>query len=154
MKGIRTMRDKTSRKINVLIVDDNYHLTRTIGYYIKDHGYNPLSAFTIKEFEALAPEADIIILDIRLPEKEGAPIDPWGGLKALNRMIEKSEEKASTQICPSRVIIRSMYSKADAESLGKTIPEHHCWLDVNGSLAKLIDTLEELTDQIRKAEEE
>lgn len=133
----------------VLVVDDDYHVNLDILSYHLNRmgGFKILNAFTIKDFRKHANEADIIILDIRLPENDGDEVDPWGGLKALIDLIQNSMIKTLSDGRPP-VIIRSVQTKEDAKRAGQSLPSYYCWLHVDAPLSQITNAICELNNMI------
>jgi len=144
------MSTSNPKSVTVLIVDDDYHFNVDImTYYLKRiGGYEVRNAFTVRDFRERVNEADVIILDIRLPDDMNAPIDPWGGLKALKDLSDSAQDNESLRKRLSRVIIRSVHSKDDAKRAEIPVPDHYCWLSVDAPLSKIMTALKEVAGQI------
>ena len=143
-----------NEETKVLIVDDDFHFNNDVLTYHLQRlgGYHVLNAFTIVEFKRQAFDADIIILDIRLPEDHGKPFDPWGGLKALRELNERDNLTEADKKSLSAVILRSAFKKGDAEKANIQIPEHYDWIDINAPLSQLTNALEKLANKIRQGD--
>ena len=62
----------TDRRI--LVVDDDYSALRVIGYALKQEGYEVLTAAHGQAALRMAPDADLVILDIMMPDIDGYKI--------------------------------------------------------------------------------
>jgi len=58
----------------ILVVDDDYTALRVIGYALKQEGYEVLTAAHGQAALRMAPEADLVILDIMMPDIDGYKI--------------------------------------------------------------------------------
>lgn len=58
----------------ILIVEDDKTLNKNISFALKNEGYNVLSAFNAEEAYEKYVEADMIILDVMLPDESGITI--------------------------------------------------------------------------------
>jgi CheY-like chemotaxis protein len=134
----------------VLIVDDDYYFsTDVLGYHLKRRGFNVINAYTASGFEKNWQSSDVIVLDIRLPEKEGDPIDPWGGLKALKRIQENNpDERCYPQL--KNCIIRSAQTQADASGAKIDVPQHHRWYPPDIPFSDIIKTVKEVAEENMK----
>ncbi len=66
------MIDIAHPKKNILLVDDEKNLTRTLSMLLETRGYLVQVANTAAEaFEKVTPQIDLIILDLRLPDSHG-----------------------------------------------------------------------------------
>lgn len=141
-----------SENIVILIVDDDYFFNvDVLTYKLRQMGYNKIiNAFTMEEFKEKAALSDIVVLDIRLPKKSGAPIDPWGGLKALDEMISSSTIDEKTKKTLSRVIIRSVQKIEDARKINIPIPpQYRCWLPVDVPLSEILEEIQALESMMK-----
>ena len=132
----------------VLIVDDDYYFsTEVLGYHLEKRGFRVLHAYTACEFEDKWRNADVILLDIRIPEKEGAPIDPWGGLNALNKILGKikAENKQYPQL--ENCIIRSAHSKDDTTGAAIEVPHYFKWFSPDIPFSTIIQTVNEVAEK-------
>jgi CheY-like chemotaxis protein len=129
----------------VLIVDDDYFFSKdTLGYYLKRLGYKVLHAFTVEEFESQWQLADVILLDIRLPEKEGHQIDPWGGLKGLERIRNKNLSSGQAPFQLDHCIIRSAHTQADAAGAGVPPPRHSDWISPDLPFSRIVGAVKKV----------
>jgi CheY-like chemotaxis protein len=140
----------SNNPVTVLIVDDDYFFsTETLGYLLKRQGYAVLHAFTVEQFVAAWPNSDVIILDIRLPEREGQQIDPWGGLKGLDRI--RNDQSANGVMPPQldRCIIRSAHTKEDAAGAGVTPPAHFDWIRPDQPYSRIAEAVKRAAASIK-----
>lgn len=144
------MNGTTSRVVRVLIVDDDYQFNSDLSYYLQRCGYEILNAFTVEDFKRLAPEADVVFLDIRLPDRDGALINTWGGLQALREILAREDISESTRNCLAKVIIRSGHTKEEASRAGEKIPPHHRWLATDAPLYEIMRALQELIPPLQR----
>lgn len=138
--------DALIRKPSVLIVDDDYYFgTDVLGYHLKRRGFDVIFAYTASEFRNCWQKADVILLDIRLPDKEGDPIDPWAGLKTLQRIVSGLPPDGyypQIQNC----IIRSAQTKTDAVTSSIEIPRHYKWLSPDVAFSDVVNTISEAAE--------
>jgi CheY-like chemotaxis protein len=136
------MSDQISSRI--LIVDDDYFLsTDVLGYQLKRLDFIVVNAYTALEFEERWREADVIVLDIRLPQRPGEPIDPWGGLLSLNK-IRGNLGDCSRYPQLENCIIRSAQTEDDAKAANIPVPVHFRWFSPDVSFSELLDTVREV----------
>lgn len=125
----------------VLIVDDDYYFaTEVLGYHLRRLGYTVHHAYAVDEFHEKWKDADVVILDIRLPQKVGLPIDPWGGLNALSEILRSlGHDQIPQQLrC---CIIRSAQTMEDAVGARVEPPEHLEWYRPDEPLSTLFDAV-------------
>lgn len=58
----------------ILIVEDDKTLNKNISFALESEGYNVLSAFNAQEAYEKSDEADMLILDVMLPDESGITI--------------------------------------------------------------------------------
>jgi len=131
--------------ICVLIVDDDHYFNANVlGYALERRGFEVLHAYTVKEFEDHWESADVIVLDIRLPDKEGEPIDPWGVLKALKRLQDAHSEATPSQL--GRCIIRSAHTQEDSKRAGVPLPTCLKWFGPDAPFSVLLEAVRSATE--------
>lgn len=138
------------RQLSILVVDDDCSFNEDISSYLEEEDFRVVNAYNALEFKERASSVDIIILDIRLPDRPGAQIDTWSGLKALNQLQEKQEEAGNPM--PrylKNVIIRSGHEESEAKKAGIRIPNHSCWLKTYSPLQEIKEALDRLVGQVR-----
>jgi CheY-like chemotaxis protein/MinD-like ATPase involved in chromosome partitioning or flagellar assembly len=64
----------TAMDRRILVVDDDYSALRVIGYALKQEGYEVLTAAHGQAALRMAPDADLVILDIMMPDIDGYKI--------------------------------------------------------------------------------
>ncbi len=130
----------------ILIVEDDYFFGNDVlGYHLKKHGFQVLNAYTASDFERLWKQADVIVLDIRLPEREGEPVDPWAGLRKLYAIQNSEDGSGRRQL--ENCIIRSGQTKEDAIGASISIPKHFRWFGPDVSFFEIVDTVKEVAQE-------
>ena len=126
----------------ILIVEDDYYFgTDVLGYHFKRQGFDVVNAYAASEFEGSWIDVDAIVLDIRLPEKPGELIDPWAGLRTLNK-IRGSLGDCSIPLQLENCIIRSAQTLGDAKAASISVPKHFKWFPPDVSFSELLETLQ------------
>jgi CheY-like chemotaxis protein len=145
------MQNDDKRSPVVLIVDDDYYFsTDVLGYHLKRRGYKVLHAYTVKEFEAQWKQADVIVLDIRLPAEEGYAIDPWGGLNALSRILAKFAKDPPPQL--GNCIIRSAQTEEDAIGAGVPVPpKKYIWFAPDAPFSDVFTAIKKVAGGVHRA---
>jgi CheY-like chemotaxis protein len=123
---------------SVLIVDDDYFIsTDVLAHHFGRFKLKVVNAYTAAEFEQKWRDAHAIVLDIRLPNNPGEPIDPWGGLRCLDK-IRKGLPQGTPCRQLDKCIIRSAQTPDDAKAASVPIPTHFRWFPPDVEFSKLL----------------
>lgn len=79
---------------NILVVEDQQDLNQIITRFLKNEGFEVINSYTAKDALSKLNEADLIILDIMLPDMEGYEVLKEASKKGIPTIIltSKSEE--------------------------------------------------------------
>lgn len=79
---------------NILVVEDQQDLNQIITRFLKNEGFNVINSYTAKDALEKLNDADLIILDIMLPDMEGYEVLKEASKKGIPTIIltSKSEE--------------------------------------------------------------
>ncbi|AZT89534.1 response regulator transcription factor [Caldicellulosiruptor changbaiensis] len=79
---------------NILVVEDQQDLNQIITRFLKNGGFEVINSYTAKDALSKLNEADLIILDIMLPDMEGYEVLKEASKKGIPTIIltSKSEE--------------------------------------------------------------
>jgi CheY-like chemotaxis protein len=132
----------------ILIVEDDYFFGKDVlGYHLGRQGFEVLNAYTASDFEQLWTKADVILLDIRLPEREGEPVDPWAGLRKLYFLQNSTAGAKRPQL--ERCIIRSGQTMQDAIGASVNVPKHSRWFSPDVSFFDIVQAIREVAGEPR-----
>src|SRR5262249_7959734 len=98
----------------VLVVDDDTFAVSVVRQQLHDLGVVVSSAYTADDFKKHWRDADVIVLDIRIPEREGESTGEWVGLQTLYKI---QQECVALGNCPRQIyrcILYSGLNKQDA----------------------------------------
>ncbi|ADQ45182.1 two component transcriptional regulator, winged helix family [Caldicellulosiruptor kronotskyensis 2002] len=79
---------------NILVVEDQQDLNQIITRFLKNDGFNVINSYTAKDALNKLNDADLVILDIMLPDMEGYEVLKEASKKGIPTIIltSKSEE--------------------------------------------------------------
>ena len=60
-----------------MIIEDDYELNQGISYSLQKEGYHVISVYSIKKAKETYMDADLILLDVNLPDGEGFSLCKW-----------------------------------------------------------------------------
>jgi len=147
MSGSRqTAKARGRRRGKVLITDDNYYFSGLFARALKGSGFEVDTAYTVAEFTVKWVDADAVVLDIRLPLREGEQIDPFGGLHALQEIQGRYPSNA----VPNQIencIIRSAHDPKDARAANAPVPRCFKWYPPDIPLSELIDSVRDVIER-------
>lgn len=79
---------------NILVVEDQQDLNQIITRFLKNEGFDVINSYTVKEALEKLKNADLVVLDIMLPDMEGYEVLKEAGKQNIPTIIltSKSEE--------------------------------------------------------------
>ncbi len=134
----------------ILIADDSIEWSKPFCDFLNQRGYQARSVATGNElFNSIlkAPnDYDILIMDNSMPEEAGGQEIPYCGVRVLGMLVAHFRDQKALPPLLDRVIVRSIYSQQDMNSLrleGDDQAKLGCskvalWLDRNVPLDELM----------------
>ena len=126
--GVQRMNEKKSKKVDILIIDDDESFSKSLSFTLRKKGYNVEFAFTFDEALEKANENhyNIALVDIKLQDKSGVELVDY--LKEIDPeiaiMMITGHASVSTAIESVNLEISAYFTKpVDMNVLLKTISE-------------------------------
>ena len=132
------------KRPRVLIADDNYFIVSVLRQTLSERGIDVLTAYTAEEFRLQWKDVDVIVLDIRLPEREGEVIKDWVGLQALQSIQETFVASGPCPLQIENCILHSGQNTQDAIGAQVKVPRHFRWLPPEATTMQLLDSIEDV----------
>jgi CheY-like chemotaxis protein len=134
----------------ILVADDSINWSKPFCDFLNQRGYHATSVATGQELFTrvcnAANDYDILIMDNSMPETAGEQEIPYCGVLILGRLVAHFRDQTPPPAVLDRVIVRSIYSRQDMNSLrleGDNQTELGCskvalWLDRSVTLDELM----------------
>lgn len=117
----------------VLVADDTEGYRYPLSNILKDNQYKVLEAESVEEVEKLAGEAQIWIIDVRLPSQKE-------GIEVVRKLIIEKKCKPKFD-----VIFISVLTQADCDSELENFPEKYNWIEKPFEPEYLLEIVNEMT---------
>jgi DNA-binding NtrC family response regulator len=103
------------RVIKVLLAEDEEIYSAPIQIALSDAGFQVISAIDVEQLFAAAQEADVLVVDVRLPQKNEPPgaFPPPNGIKAVGTLIDQGKVSETTPIILCSAYVESEYVSKD-----------------------------------------
>jgi CheY-like chemotaxis protein len=115
-------------KCRVLIAEDNDVFGFTIRDYLEDFDFHVTLVKHVEGLKEHAHEADVIIVDVRLPLKDREPVKGQDGINAAADLVKK--QIISPKVPVIFISVLGEDESGCQEELKKALlqPDRYCWL--------------------------